>query len=45
VDALDLTPEFAPPDGFEVVPTDEARALVAYLLWQDRTHPLEEAQQ
>jgi cytochrome c oxidase cbb3-type subunit 2 len=45
IDALDLAPQFAPPEGYEVVPTDDARALVAYLLRQDRTHPLEEAQQ
>jgi cytochrome c oxidase cbb3-type subunit 2 len=31
-DALQLPPEFAPPPGFEIVPTPEARALVAYLL-------------
>ena len=31
-DALDLTPADAPPAGFEVVPTGQARALVAYLL-------------
>jgi len=31
-DALQLTGEFAPPEGYEVVPTREADALVAYLL-------------
>ena len=31
-DALVLTPADAPPAGFEVVPTGQARALVAYLL-------------
>ena len=31
-DALDLGPADAPPGGFEVVPTAQARALVAYLL-------------
>lgn len=30
--ALDLPPSHAPEPGFEVVPTDRARALVAYLL-------------
>ncbi|MFV1995622.1 MAG: cbb3-type cytochrome c oxidase subunit II [Verrucomicrobiales bacterium] len=30
-DALDLPAELAPPDGFEVVPTPEARVLVDYL--------------
>jgi cytochrome c oxidase cbb3-type subunit 2 len=44
-EALELPPEFAPPAGREVVPTDEARALVAYLLRLDRTHPLTEADQ
>lgn len=31
-DALKLTGEYAPPAGFEIVPTDKAHALVAYLL-------------
>lgn len=31
-DALDLTGDMAPPAGFEVVPGDDARALVDYLL-------------
>ena len=30
-EALNLTGEFAPEPGYEIVPTDEARALVAYL--------------
>ncbi len=30
-EALPLPPAFAPPPGWEVVPTDDARALVAYL--------------
>jgi cytochrome c oxidase cbb3-type subunit 2 len=30
--ALQLSGEFAPPEGYEVVPTREAEALVAYLL-------------
>lgn len=30
--ALVLTAEFAPPAGFEIVPTDRARALAAYLV-------------
>lgn len=30
-DALELTGEFAPPQGYEIVPKPEARALVAYL--------------
>ena len=43
-EALDLPEVWAPPDGYEIVPTDEARALVAYLLSLNRTHPLEEAE-
>lgn len=31
-DALNLPDELAPPAGYEVVPTDQARELVAYLL-------------
>jgi cytochrome c oxidase cbb3-type subunit 2 len=30
-DALNLPAEFAPPEGMEIVPTQEAKALVAYL--------------
>ncbi len=30
-DALQLPPEFAPEEGYEVVPTEDVRALVAYL--------------
>lgn len=33
----------APPAGFEVVPTDEAKALVAYLLSLKRNYPLPES--
>jgi cbb3-type cytochrome oxidase cytochrome c subunit len=39
-DALKLTGEFAPPAGFEIVPTDDARALVAYLLSLHADAPL-----
>jgi len=38
-DALDLADVEA---GYEVVPTDDTRALVAYLLSLDRSHPLKE---
>jgi cytochrome c oxidase cbb3-type subunit II len=31
-DALDLPPDLAPPPGFEVVPSADAKSLVAYLL-------------
>lgn len=30
-DALQLSGKFAPPEGFEIVPTDDAKALAAYL--------------
>lgn len=33
----------APPPGYEVVPTDEAKALVAYLLSLKRNYPLPES--
>jgi cytochrome c oxidase cbb3-type subunit II len=42
-EALDLKGEFAPPAGYEVVPTTEARELVAYLLSLNRNYPLKEA--
>ena len=45
VDALDLTGEDTPPAGYEIVPKPEAKALVAYLLSLDRSHPLAEAKQ
>jgi len=42
-DALKLTGEFAPPAGFEIIPTDNARALVAYLLSLRAEAPLFES--
>ncbi|MEI6870895.1 MAG: cbb3-type cytochrome c oxidase subunit II [Verrucomicrobiota bacterium] len=42
-DALKLTGDSAPEDGYEIVPTPDAKALVAYLLSLDRSHPLKEA--
>jgi hypothetical protein len=42
-DALKLTGEFAPPAGYEIVPTDDARALVAYLLSLRTDAPLFES--
>jgi cytochrome c oxidase cbb3-type subunit 2 len=42
-DALPLKNEWAPPAGFEIVPSDRAKALVAYLKAQNRTFPLKEA--
>ena len=41
-DALPLTGADAPPAGWEVVPTYEAKCLVAYLMAQDQSHPLKE---
>jgi len=40
--ALYLTGEDAPADGYEIVPNSEAKALVAYLLSRDKSHPLKE---
>ncbi|MDP9291806.1 MAG: cbb3-type cytochrome c oxidase subunit II [Verrucomicrobiota bacterium] len=45
VDALDLWGKDAPEDGYEILPTPQAKALVAYLLSLDRTHPLREAKE
>lgn len=42
-DALKLTGDKAPPQGYEVVPSVEARHLVAYLTTLDHSHPLPEA--
>ena len=42
-DALKLTGDLAPPAGFEIVPTDQARALVAYLRSLRSDAPLYEA--
>jgi cytochrome c oxidase cbb3-type subunit II len=41
-DALQLTGPEAPPPGWEVVPTYDARCLVAYLMSLDQSHPLKE---
>ncbi|MBU6402262.1 MAG: cbb3-type cytochrome c oxidase subunit II [Verrucomicrobia bacterium] len=42
-DALKLVGEFAPPPGYEIVPTRDAKALVAYLLSLKSDVPLPEA--
>ena len=42
-DALQLPKAMSAPTGSEVVPTPEAKALVAYLGSLDRSHPLKEA--
>jgi len=41
-DALQLKGSDAPPPGWEVVPTYEAKCLVAYLMSLDQSHPLKE---
>jgi cbb3-type cytochrome oxidase cytochrome c subunit len=41
-DALQLTGADAPPSGWEVVPTYDAKCLVAYLMSLDQSHPLKE---
>lgn len=41
-DALNLKGEDAPAAGWEVVPTYEAKCLVAYLMSLDQSHPLKE---
>jgi cytochrome c oxidase cbb3-type subunit II len=41
--AVKLPPELAPPYGFEIIPTPEAVALVAYLQSLDHTYALPEA--
>jgi len=41
-DALQLESRDAPPPGWEVVPTYEAKCLVAYLMSLDQSHPLKE---
>jgi cytochrome c oxidase cbb3-type subunit 2 len=41
-DALVLTGRDAVPDGWEVVPSYEAKCLVAYLMALDQSHPLKE---
>jgi cbb3-type cytochrome oxidase cytochrome c subunit len=41
-DALELTDSDAPPAGWEIVPTYEAKCLVAFLMSLDQSHPLAE---
>jgi cbb3-type cytochrome oxidase cytochrome c subunit len=41
-DAVKLTGNDAPPEGWEIVPTYEAKCLVAYLMSLDQSHPLKE---
>jgi cytochrome c oxidase cbb3-type subunit 2 len=41
-DALKLTGSDAPPEGWEIVPSFEARCLVAYMMALNQSHPLNE---
>src|SRR5213078_1939515 len=41
-DALQLTGSDAPPEGWEVVPTYDAKCLVAYMMALNQSHPLKE---
>jgi cbb3-type cytochrome oxidase cytochrome c subunit len=41
-DALKLTGSNAPPEGWEIVPTFDAKCLVAYLMSLNQSHPLKE---
>jgi cbb3-type cytochrome oxidase cytochrome c subunit len=42
-DALQVTGSDAPPEGWEIVPTFDARCLVAYMMALNQSHPLKEA--
>ena len=42
-DALKLTGGDAPPEGWEVIPTYDAKCLVAFLISSNQSHPLDEA--
>jgi cytochrome c oxidase cbb3-type subunit 2 len=41
-EALQLSGSDAPPEGWEVVPTYDARCVVAYLIGLNQSHPLKE---
>jgi cbb3-type cytochrome oxidase cytochrome c subunit len=41
-DALELTGSDAPPEGWEIVPTLDAKCLVAYMMALNQSHPLKE---
>jgi cbb3-type cytochrome oxidase cytochrome c subunit len=42
-DALQLSGADAPPEGWEIVPSYDAKCLVAYLMGLNQSHPLKEA--
>ena len=41
-DALQLTGSDAPPEGWEIVPTYDAKCLVAYMMGLNQSHPLKD---
>ena len=41
-EAVKLTGDAAPPEGYEIVPTYDASCLVAYLMSLDQSHALNE---
>jgi cytochrome c oxidase cbb3-type subunit 2 len=41
-DALKFSGSEAPPEGWEIVPTYDAKCLVAYLMSLNQSHPLKE---
>ena len=41
-DALQLTSSDAPPEGWEIVPTYDAKCLVAYMMALNQSHPLKD---
>jgi len=41
-DALELSGSDTPPEGWEVLPTFDAKCLVAYLMSLNQSHPLKE---
>ncbi len=42
-DALKLTGKDAPPEGWEIIPSYDAKCLVAFLMSSNQSHPLNEA--
>jgi cytochrome c oxidase cbb3-type subunit II len=42
LDALKLVGRDAPPENWEIIPTYDAKCLVAFLMSRDQSHPLKE---
>ncbi len=42
LDALKFVGRDTPPDGWEIIPTYDAKCLVAFLISRDQSHPLKE---